>query len=596
MLTRANRFLAMFLCIVMFISLLPTWALAEQPEMEEEFDIILAEDTVEEYEETPEEKAVDWNTDEEEPLHEHTYEAFVTEPSCTEYGYTTYTCVCGDSYVDDYTDPLDHPEVTEIPEIPATETSTGVTAGIRCNICGEILEGCEEIPVLEPVAVSEPETVDEPEMDPFNEESALDLEPIDESATEMQEGLDLPAVPESFQVSTEPAQADFENNVPENLVTPEQDIIPNEDKGVTEDSFKLAAGEENASQDAMMEADTTAPTVNSINLSASSVTAPDTITVSLGVTDNNSSVKNVTVSFRDPETKAYLSIATTSQGNGKWNGTIDIGDNANAGTYTVEFVSIEYGASNPAIYFGKGSNSYSTSATSLLMLDSSLASTSFAVLFREEIPVVEPLNTPVISDIKNTRDGVVVAWKAVTEASGYLLFRKGPSDTDWIEQSRTTELKYTDSSVESGIKYSYSVKATNDSSTSDYSAATSIKYVDPPTISSVTNTKNGITVKWIKATGAKQYQLYRRVSSGDNWGNWSEIAVVSGASYVDTDITSGTKYGYRLRSLDSSGNLLNTGYSASKSVKHVLPPTISDAVNTKTGIRVKWVKATGAKQ
>ena len=32
----------------------------------------------------------------------------VTEPSCTEPGYTTYTCSCGESYVADHTDPLGH--------------------------------------------------------------------------------------------------------------------------------------------------------------------------------------------------------------------------------------------------------------------------------------------------------------------------------------------------------------------------------------------------------------------------------------------------------------------------------------------------------
>ncbi len=43
-----------------------------------------------------------------EPPHEHSYVAVVTEPTCTEQGFTTYTCACGDSYVDDYTDPLGH--------------------------------------------------------------------------------------------------------------------------------------------------------------------------------------------------------------------------------------------------------------------------------------------------------------------------------------------------------------------------------------------------------------------------------------------------------------------------------------------------------
>ncbi|MBR2376000.1 MAG: leucine-rich repeat protein [Clostridia bacterium] len=40
--------------------------------------------------------------------HEHSYTTSVTAPTCTEQGYTTYTCSCGDSYVDDYVDALDH--------------------------------------------------------------------------------------------------------------------------------------------------------------------------------------------------------------------------------------------------------------------------------------------------------------------------------------------------------------------------------------------------------------------------------------------------------------------------------------------------------
>ena len=40
--------------------------------------------------------------------HVHDYTATVTPPTCTEQGYTTYTCECGDSYVADYTDPLGH--------------------------------------------------------------------------------------------------------------------------------------------------------------------------------------------------------------------------------------------------------------------------------------------------------------------------------------------------------------------------------------------------------------------------------------------------------------------------------------------------------
>ena len=40
--------------------------------------------------------------------HEHDYNAKVYAPTCTDEGYTTYTCVCGDSYVDNYINAKGH--------------------------------------------------------------------------------------------------------------------------------------------------------------------------------------------------------------------------------------------------------------------------------------------------------------------------------------------------------------------------------------------------------------------------------------------------------------------------------------------------------
>ena len=40
--------------------------------------------------------------------HEHNYKSTVTRPTCTEKGYTTHTCACGDSYKDNYTNALGH--------------------------------------------------------------------------------------------------------------------------------------------------------------------------------------------------------------------------------------------------------------------------------------------------------------------------------------------------------------------------------------------------------------------------------------------------------------------------------------------------------
>lgn len=64
----------------------------------------------------------------------HSYTPKVTEPTCTEKGYTTYTCACGDSYVDNYTDKLDHDyEVTEVFEPTCTKDGYTVSTCKRCS-------------------------------------------------------------------------------------------------------------------------------------------------------------------------------------------------------------------------------------------------------------------------------------------------------------------------------------------------------------------------------------------------------------------------------------------------------------------------------
>lgn len=68
------------------------------------------------------------------PAKGHSYNAILTESTCAINGYTTYTCECGDTYVDDYTDTLDHEYTSEI-TIPATHTSEGVKT-FTCE-CGD---------------------------------------------------------------------------------------------------------------------------------------------------------------------------------------------------------------------------------------------------------------------------------------------------------------------------------------------------------------------------------------------------------------------------------------------------------------------------
>ncbi len=118
--------------------------------------------------------------------HIHKYEVVTTEPTCTEQGYVTYTCLCGYSYDSDYVDPKGHNSlngivtkeptctidgkrtyicdscgeiytevikplshtVEKIPAITPTMEQTGLTEGSKCSVCSEILVKQEIVPSI----------------------------------------------------------------------------------------------------------------------------------------------------------------------------------------------------------------------------------------------------------------------------------------------------------------------------------------------------------------------------------------------------------------------------------------------------------------
>ena len=82
-----KRIISLLLAMVMLCGMMPMTVLATEGTQETEAVEVVTEPAV-----APE------------VIHEHDYDAVVTEPTCTEQGYTTYTCECGDSYVADYVD------------------------------------------------------------------------------------------------------------------------------------------------------------------------------------------------------------------------------------------------------------------------------------------------------------------------------------------------------------------------------------------------------------------------------------------------------------------------------------------------------------
>lgn len=207
---------------------------------------------------------------------------------------------------------------------------------------------------------------------------------------------------------------------------------------------------------------------------------------------------------------------------------------------------------------------------------------------------VKYLSVPAMSSVGNGTAGVTVKWNKVTGASGYYVYRKSGSGS-WKHIgtiSDGSKISFVDKTAASGTTYTYTVRAYSGSTKSGYdTAGKSVKYLSAPAMSSAGNGTMGVTVKWSKVTGASGYYVYRKTGSG----NWKHIGTVSGGSkvsFVDKTAASGTTYTYTVRAYSGS---TKSGYDAAgKGVKYLSKPVLSGAVNSGSGITVKWGKVTGA--
>ncbi len=197
-----------------------------------------------------------------------------------------------------------------------------------------------------------------------------------------------------------------------------------------------------------------------------------------------------------------------------------------------------------------------------------------------------------LTGASNITSGVQVKWSQVTGATGYIVYRKG-AGKGW---ARIADIKdgstvnYTDTTAASGTTYTYTVRAYNNDTMSDWNSTKSLMRISDTTLTGASNITSGVQVKWSQVTGATGYIVYRKSGSG-SWGRIADIKSGSTVSYIDKTAASGTTYAYTVRAYN--GSTMGDWHSA-KSVKRLSDTTVSGASNVTSGVQVKWSKVTGA--
>ena len=209
------------------------------------------------------------------------------------------------------------------------------------------------------------------------------------------------------------------------------------------------------------------------------------------------------------------------------------------------------------------------------------------------------LATPKLIGAAAEGSGIRVTWNAVSGAAAYRVYRKTGSNgySKLVDVSGTS---YLDNATTSGTTYTYTVRCLNSSGTvvSSYDStgvsgswkSGSTGSLTAPVLKSAAYSGNSVVFSWNAVSGASGYRVYRKTGSG----SWVALGNVSGTSYTDTAVSSGTKYTYTVRCLNSS-NAVVSGYDATgKSITFYGVPKLVSANSTGSGIQIKWNAVSGA--
>lgn len=175
---------------------------------------------------------------------------------------------------------------------------------------------------------------------------------------------------------------------------------------------------------------------------------------------------------------------------------------------------------------------------------------------------------PTMKSIAVTYDNAIeVKWNSTSSKAKYNIMRKA-DDGDWKTiKTNYSGTYYKDTSVKSGTKYTYSVKAVIPTDYGDaissyyYNSDKSVEYLRMPTLKKATAVKKGINVRWCTVSGAKGYTILRKNSDGST--GWSSVGKVGAdaTSFVDAsaDIETGYIYSVRSEASKNKGSYNSTG-------------------------------------
>ena len=201
------------------------------------------------------------------------------------------------------------------------------------------------------------------------------------------------------------------------------------------------------------------------------------------------------------------------------------------------------------------------------------------------------LKSPVLLSASNGANSITIKWESVNGAYNYVVYRKTEGQSEWKSYATVSSdvTQFTDSQVEAGKTYSYTVSSKNTTTESVLNNGLIQTFLVQPRIA-VYNISTGVAIRWAYTGEAQAFKVYRKTSST----GWSLIYTANGneSVYVDKNTVYGTEYSYKVEV--SAGGCESNNSAAGGSVVSMQSPMRFTVQNRVSGIQVKWSVCAGA--
>jgi glucose/arabinose dehydrogenase/fibronectin type 3 domain-containing protein len=327
------------------------------------------------------------------------------------------------------------------------------------------------------------------------------------------------------------------------------------------------------------------------------------------------------------------SLTATANGAGQitlgWTASTDTGGSGLAG-YRVErcagpgcsnFTQIAQPTTNGFVDTGlSASTTYRYQVRAVDGVGNTSGYSSIAEATTSVLPDTTPPTVPAgLTATANSTSQITLGWTASTDAggsglAGYRVERcAGTGCTTFAEIAQPTTNALVDAALSPSTTYRYRVRALdgagNSSGYSTIAQATTIALPDttpPSDPASLGATANGVqvTLGWAASTdaggsGLAGYRVER--CTGSSCTTFAEIAQPTTNAFVDTGLTVGTTYRYRVRAIDNAGNpsgYSNTASATTSSSADTTSPTAPASLlatpNGASEIDLSWTASTDA--